>query len=230
MLGLLVIIVISWLLLHFIEKENINVLGIIPTRKNITQFIIGLIFLGLSNLLNIYFETIVKSIEWKSNPFNFHSIYNAFIYHFKSVLTEDLVFRGAILYILISKLGAKWALFLSAIIFGVYHVFSYGILEERIILIIYVIMVTGATGYVWAYAFYKTNSIMLGLGFHIGINMVNSFFFPSQAYGELLFSEISRISLTGWNEFYFSIFKGLFPSIMTFLFVKFLLRFEIKNN
>lgn len=43
MLGLLVIIVVSWVLLHFIEKRNIEALGIIPYGKRIIQFLIGLI-------------------------------------------------------------------------------------------------------------------------------------------------------------------------------------------
>ena len=65
---------------------------------------------------------------------------------------------------------------------------------------------------------------MLGLGFHLGYNLIRSFFFEAQPYGELIISQISEVSLTGWNEFYFSMFKGLFPSIMMLISVKLLLK------
>lgn len=224
MLGLLIIIIISWVLLHFIEKKNIDALGIIPKKNRIIHFLIGFLFIILVVLLNVFIETIVLKINWKLNDINYTNIFNAFIYHLKSALTEDLVFRGAILYILIQRIGAKKAILLSALIFGVYHVFSYGMIGERIILITYVIVITGFVGYVWAYTFHKTKSILMGLGFHVGVNLMNAFFFESQPYGELIFMQISKTDISSWNNFLFLIFKGLFPSILTLLFVKLLFR------
>lgn len=229
MLGLLVIIVVSWMLLHFIEKKNIEALGVIPYGKRIIQFLIGLFFIMLVNFLTIYIESIVMTVDWQlKSSINYKLIFESFIYHLRSALTEDLVFRGAILYILISKLGAKLAILLSAIVFGIYHVFSYGMTADRIIPILYVILVTGFTGYVWAYAFNKTKSIMMALGFHLGCNLVMTFFYSSQPYGELIFTELSRVNLSELNGIFYSLFKGLFPSIMTLAFVKLLLRFDLK--
>lgn len=223
MLGLLVIIVISWLLLYFIEKKNIEFLGIIPYGKRITQFFIGLVFISLIGLLNIYIESIVLKVDWQIQPnINYNLIFEALVYHLKSALTEDLVFRGAILYIFINRLGAKWAIVISAFCFGIYHVFSYGMIGERIIPILYVVIITGFIGYVWAYAFYKTKSIMMGLGFHFGYNLLMTMFYQSQPYGELIFTEISRADISEWNNFIFVIFKGLSPSILTLVFVKLL--------
>ena len=228
MLGLLVIVIISWMLLHFFEKKNIEVLGIIPTKKRIAQFLIGLVFITLVNLLNIYLETILLNVEWKLQAeINYQHILNSFLYHLRSALTEDLIFRGAILYILIQKLGTKWGILLSAIVFGIYHVFSYGILEGSLILISYVILITGFTGYVWAYTFHKTKSIFMGLGFHLGVNFVSTLFFESQPYGELIFTEVSKIHLSEWSKLFFLLFKGLFPSILTLVFVKQWLRFYV---
>jgi len=228
MLGLLVIIVISWILLYFIEKKNIEVLGFIPCGKRIIQFVIGLGFIVFINLIRIYIEQILLDVDWKLNTkINYSLIFDSFIYHIRSALTEDLVFRGALLYILISKLGAKRAILISAFFFGIYHVFSYGMTSERIVPIVYVILVTGVTGYVWAYTFYKSKSILLGLGFHLGYNLTMSFFYSSQPYGELIFTELSRTNFTSeWNELYFLLFNGLFPSIMTYIFVKALFHFN----
>lgn len=229
MLGLLVIIVVSWVLLHFIEKSNIEVLGIIPYGNRIVQLFIGLVFVMLITLLNIYIETLVLKVDWKmQSSINYDLIFDAMIYHLKSALTEDLVFRGAILYILIKRFGAKWGILISALCFGVYHVFSYGMTEASVIPILYVILVTGFVGYVWAYTFYKTKSIFLALGFHIGVNLTNAFFFESQSYGELVYETISKSQLRDWNWLYFNLFKGLFPTVMTLVFVKLLLRYNLK--
>lgn len=230
MIGLLVILAVSWLLLHFIENKNIDVLGIIPNYKHLGQFTIGFVFIIVVCLAMIYLETLVLSVKWQLNSvIHYQSIFNAFIYHLKSALTEDLVFRGAILYILIQRIGMQKAILISAFPFGIYHVFSYGMLESRIISILYVILITGATGWVWAYTFAKTKSILMPLGFHLGWNLIYSFFFNSQPYGGLLFTETSRAQLSGWNGFYFSIFKGLLPSLITFVFVKLLMHYKTKK-
>lgn len=221
MIGLFVIIIISWVLLRFIEKKNIEVLGIIPYPKRILQFFIGLVFMMLLNLVLIYFESLILNVEWQEqNSINYILIFNSFVYHFKSALTEDLVFRGALLYILISKIGSKKAILISAVFFGIYHVFSYGMTGDRIIPILYVTLITGFTGYVWAYTFYKTKSIMLALGFHLGYNFLMTLFYESNPYGQLIFMELNKESLMDWNWLFYSLIKGLLPSILTLIFVK----------
>jgi len=227
MLGLLVILVVSWGLLYLIEKEHIDVLGIVPTINRASQFFIGLLIITIIILVNITIETYFQQVEWRQNEFSYATLWNAFVYHLKSALTEDLVFRGAILYILMQRIGAIKAILLSAIIFGIYHWFSYGILHERPILLAYIFVVTGFNGYVWAYTFHKTKSILLALGFHVGSNLTMSCFYESQPYGELIFSAISKVDLVGWNEFYLSLFKGLFPALATLLFVKLLLKTKL---
>ena len=221
MLGLLVIIVISWVLLHFIEKKNITVLGILPNKKRTGQFLIGFFIMILISLLAIYIESLVLNVNWElKNTINYKNIFNSFVYHLRSALTEDLVFRGAILYILIQRIGAKKAILLSAIIFGVYHIFSYGMTEANIIPILYVILITGFTGYVWAYTFHKTKSILMALGFHLGHNLLMTFFYESAPYGELIFTELSKTELRDWNWLFYNLLKGLLPSITILAFIK----------
>lgn len=231
MLGLLVIIVASWVLLRFIEKKNIEVLGIIPNKQRSVQFLIGFVFIALICLISICIESFVLKVEWKKNDsINYTDIFNSFFYHVRSALTEDLVFRGAILYILISRLGAKWAILISALCFGVYHVFSYGMTGDRIIPILYVILVTGFVGYVWAYTFHKTKSILMALGFHVGYNFLMAMFYESPPVGELVFHELSKIELRDWNWLFYNIPKGIFPSLMTLIFVKQYLKYTTNKN
>lgn len=230
MLGLLIIIVISWGLLYRIQKKHITVLGVIPTPNRTLQFFIGLILIVIILLINIYIQTLLEKIEWHRNQINYSSLWNAFVYHFRSALTEDLVFRGAILYILIQRIGAMKGILLSAICFGIYHWFSYGVLDEGFIFLTYVFLVTGFAGYVWGYAFYKTKSILIALGLHTGFNLTMSCFFESQPYGELLFSIASKTDLTHWSGFFFSFFKGLFPSAAMLLCVKLLLKTNLFHS
>lgn len=229
MLGLLVIIIVSWVLLHFIEKKNIEDLGIIPNTRRLSQFFLGLLVIVVITLLNIYIETLVLNVDWKLNDVDYYSMFEALWYHLKSALTEDLVFRGVILYILIRRIGHKWAILISAVVFGVYHWFSYGIIGGKVILLAYVFIITGFTGYVWAFTFHKTKSVMMGLGFHLGINFINTCFFESQPYGELIFQEVSRTKIEDWNWLFFNLYKGLFPSIVTLIFVKQYLKFKPKK-
>lgn len=231
MLGLLVIIVISWVLLHLIEKKNIEALGIIPTRKRSVHFFIGFTIMIVICLISIFIESFILKVVWKQNDtINYLSIFDSFIYHLRSALTEDLVFRGAILYIFIQRIGTRKAILLSAFVFGVYHIFSYGMINSSLIAILYIIIITGFTGYVWAYTFDKTKSIMMGLGFHLGYNFLMSMFYENQPYGQLIFQEISKTSLIDWNWMFYNIPKGLFPSILTLIFVKQYLKYQANKN
>ena len=67
------------------------------------------------------------------------------------------------------------------------------------------------------------------LRFRLGFNFLMTLFYTSQPYGELLFTEISSPNLSEWNAFYFSVFKGLFLSITTLIFVKLALPFNLKR-
>ncbi len=53
-------------------------------------------------------------------------------WNINSVLFEELLFRGYLLYKAIEWLGARKGCFLSAIAFGVYHWFSYGVIGNVI--------------------------------------------------------------------------------------------------
>lgn len=230
MLGLLVILLISWGLLHLFEKMNLNALGLFPSVKRLSQYATGFVLMVIILLSLIGIETYVKSIQWQQQEVNFGTLGKAFIYHLRSALTEDLVFRGALLYILIQRLGPKWAIWISALVFGCYHIFSYGITHERPIVLIYVTVITGFAGYVWALAFHKTKSIYLGLGFHVGYNLLMSCFYESQPYGEILFSELSSVELSESAESWYSIFRGLYPAVLNLIGLLLLLKSGVWNK
>ncbi|HOP23284.1 MAG TPA: CPBP family intramembrane metalloprotease, partial [Gammaproteobacteria bacterium] len=124
MLGILLILLLSWALLHFIAEKNLMVLGPTPVPLRLLQFVLGFVLLFVLSLITVMTDTLVYSIQWQQVIINPNALFQSFWYYLKSALTEDLVFRGAILYLLIRKLGAIKAIVISSIIFGVYHWFS----------------------------------------------------------------------------------------------------------
>lgn len=198
MLGIFVIFAISWLLLHFTEKTNILALGFLPIKKRLKQFLIGFLITGMLCVLAQFLESYLKSSTWILNEnFTGGIILKSFWWDIKSVLTEELIFRGAILYILIQKIGSPKSILISAIAFGIYHWFSYGILGNVMAMIL-VFIGTGLMGYAWALAFSKTKSIMVPFGLHLGWNFIYNTIFSNGPLGELVLISNGGNELTDW--------------------------------
>ncbi|MFK7925863.1 MAG: lysostaphin resistance A-like protein [Bacteroidia bacterium] len=216
MLGIFVIILLSGVLLYWLEKDPIKAFGFKPVYKRLGQFFAGFGFLLLFHLMMIGLDTISQSIDWDLNPnFSYQLAAETVWYHLKSALTEELIFRGALLYLLIKKLGLQAGLIISSVAFGVYHWFSYGA-WGALVPMIYVFIATASMGYVWAWAFARTRSIMLGLGMHLGWNLMGAIFSTGPS-GDLLFIEQSRLAFSDWNNLWYLLGKGLAVPILTIL-------------
>ena len=190
MLGILVELIISWILLYLIERKNILSLGILPISKRLKQLAIGFLITAILCIGVEFLEILLKSSSLDLNEnASTTLILNMFWWDFKSVLTEELLFRGALLYILIERIGARKGIIISAIAFGIYHWFSFGIFGN-IIPMFFVFIGTGLMGYAWALAFSKTKSIFLPLGLHLGWNFTfNTIFSNGPLRNGLLITE-----------------------------------------
>ena len=179
MLGLLVVFVLSWLILWFFSKEHISILGIIPSSRLLREFSAGFLFMAIMCTINLLGQSYFKEISYVQNSnFGIWESLNAIWWTFKAALLEELVFRGAILYILIRKLGIVKACLIDAVAFGLYHWFSYEMFGSGLIPMIYIFLLTGASGWMFAYAFAKTKSLYAPLGLHFGwivVSIVNFF-------------------------------------------------------
>ncbi|MGA9327074.1 MAG: type II CAAX endopeptidase family protein [Salegentibacter sp.] len=183
MIGILVALAISWILLYLIEKKSILALGLIPNFRRIKQFGIGFLLTALLCFCVQLLEAIIKSSEWPINEkINGKFIFDMFYWDAISVITEELVFRGALLFILIKKLGVSKGIIISAITFGIYHWFSFGIFGN-IIPMFFVFIGTGLMGYAWALAFSKTESIAMPIGLHLGWNFTYNSIFSNGPLG-----------------------------------------------
>ena len=232
MIVILVAIAISWLLLFLIEKKSILALGLLPIIKRSKQFLIGFLLTGILCVLVQYIEASLKSSVWALNE-NITGvlIIKSFWWDFKSVLTEELIFRGAILYILIQKIGSYKGILISAIAFGIYHWFSFGVLGN-IMAMILVFIGTGLMGYAWAWAFAKTKSIILPLGFHLGWNFIHNTIFSKGPLGELVLTFQGGNELSDWTSLLNFILGLVLVPILLLIYVRYFIKEETisENN
>jgi len=162
MLGILVVIIISWLILRLISKEQLTVIGIRPNSSRLIEFTTGFLLTVIVSFINLYWQAYFKGITYILNPD--YGIVDGIMriwWTVKAVLFEELIFRGVILYLLIRRIGVVKACLIDALLFGIYHWFSYDMFGGRIIPMIYVLFVTGAGGWMFAYAFAKTTIFLI---------------------------------------------------------------------
>ncbi len=230
MIGIIIALAISWLLLFLIEKKSILSLGFLPILKRLKQFLIGFLITAILCAIVQYSESLLKSSHWVFNEQTTNLIVlKSFWWDFKSVLTEELIFRGAILYILVQKISANKAILISAMAFGIYHWFSFGVLGN-IVAMILVFVGTGLMGYAWAWAFAKTKSIMLPLGFHLGWNFIHNTLFSKGPLGELVLISQGGNELSGWTSFLnFALGLVLVP-ILLLIHIKYFVKEESESK
>ncbi len=209
-------------------KRNILALGFLPIAKRLKQFLIGFLITGILCILTQFLESYLKLSTWILNEnITGEIILISFWWDVKSVLTEELIFRGALLYILIQKIGLHKSILISAIAFGIYHWFSYGILGNLMAMIL-IFIGTGLMGYAWAWAFSKTKSIMLPFGLHLGWNFIYNTIFSNGPLGELVFITKGGNELTNWMSL-LNFTSGLvIVPILVLLFVRYCVKDETK--
>lgn len=223
MLGILVVFILSWLILWFLSKVHITVLGISPTGPRLKEFSIGFILMGILCTINLLGQSYFKEIIYSQNlKYGIWESLNGIWWTLKAALLEELVFRGAILYILIKKTGIVRACIISAIAFGVYHWFSYEMFGGRIIPMIYVFLLTGAGGWMFAFAFAKTKSLYASFGLHFGWIVVSIVVFSAGPLeNQLLIPEGEAVELGGWTTLIFFLWQAVVtPGIVTWYLLK----------
>lgn len=186
MLGLIVELIISWLLLWIFFKKGLLVLGIAPTQSRLFNLFFGISIAGVCCILYYLSFAFFTANKWAlNNEFTGKKLLTSSWWTLNSVLYEELIFRGALLYILIKKLGIRTACIISAICFGVYHWFTSGALGNPLQMTIIFIM-TGIWGVMFAMAFARTKSLYLPIGLHFGWNFISTVIFSQGPLGSQL--------------------------------------------
>jgi membrane protease YdiL (CAAX protease family) len=233
MIGILVQLGISWVLLHFIQKTNLKVLGFKPINFRIVQLLSGVLFGGLLCLIHSLSKDYLTGMQWRWNDdYTIMMFIGGLWWCLKSVLFEELIFRGALCYIGFQRVGPKITMLFSSVCFGIYHWFSWGVLGNPKMMII-TFMITGLYGWTLAYSYYKTKSILLGTGLHFGWNAIGLVVFSSGTIGnQLLISNkpegYAELSGNAQTTFFFVQLLGI--PLAHFLLVSVVLRFKSSQN
>jgi hypothetical protein len=187
MLQLIVLLAISWLLIWFFQKGNLSVLGLMPNKSRMKYFAVLFILSALAAasafLLRMYFA---KETYTFANALTTNSILLEIWYQCRTVLTEELLCRGVLLYMLIKKAGPTKAVIISSVVFAVLHWINAGV-WGNITQMIIVFGFTFAMGLLLAYAYARTFSLLLPFAIHFGWNLVQNYIFPDTTTGNHIF-------------------------------------------
>ena len=218
MLGALVVILLSWLLLKKLANEPITVLGIVPSKHRLKEFLIGMLFMAVIAIINFSGQAYFKGVTYALNPdYGIGRMLGGSFWVVQAVIFEELVFRGALLYLLIRYIGIIKACLISSILFGIYHWFSYGVFGSRLILMIYIFLITGAGGWMFAFAFAKTKSLFAPTGLHLGWNLVTAIIFSAGPIGnQILIEQGEPIQTNDWDTLIFFTLQAIVaPGLVT---------------
>lgn len=191
MLQLIGLLAISWLLIWHFEKGNLLVLGLSPTKERLKYsavlFFVSATISATSFLLRMYFAkeqyTISPSLTTKS-------VLIEIWYQFRTVITEELLCRGALLYILIKNIGRIKAVVISSIIFAILHWINAGI-WGNIIQMIIIFIFTFSMGLLLAYAYARTLSLLIPFAIHYGWNLTQNYIFSNTQTGNYIFTLVT---------------------------------------
>jgi len=187
MIGIVVILALSWLLLYrFDNKSGLRALGLQPTAKHLWLFAFGLLLTAASCVFYHLFLTVLHNNSWQLNTgYSWRALASGLWWNLKSALFEELLFRGVLLYFLLKWLGMHKACLVSALAFGVYHWFSYGAFGN-VVLMVYLLLATGTFGWMLAYSFAKSKTLYFPIGLHLGWNIINILVFSKGPLGNQL--------------------------------------------
>jgi membrane protease YdiL (CAAX protease family) len=220
MIGIIVILGISALLLGWVQKRQLTVLGFKPTKLRVIQLIFGLLLSAGICTIYHFLKVAFADNRWVLNHEMTFPITAAGVWWtLKSVLFEELLFRGALLYLLIEKTGVKKACLISAACFGVYHWFSYGAFGNPVQMI-FIFVTTGIFGWMLAFAFARTKSLYLPIALHLGWNLLNIVVFSNGPLGKQLFIPINENQPEGLISLFIFLFQVMALPLLVYLYLR----------
>ena len=224
MAGIIVELIISWLLLWFISKKHLSVLGFRPTKNRVTNLGVGLLIAASCCTIYQIMTTLFVNNNWTLNKqVTGKGILESSRWTLVSVIYEELIFRGALLYIAIKKLGVAKACILSAVCFGIYHWFTFNVFGNPFMMFITFLM-TAIVGFSWAFAFAKTSSLYLPIGLHLGWNLFGMVVFSNDSSGQAIFIRTNENQLHGLLSWLVFIFQVFALPLLTFWYLDWLLK------
>jgi len=221
MIGIIAELIISGLLLWYIDKKKLSVLGLQPNTSRMTNWISGFLLAAFVCILYHMMSKIFAGNSWVVNKhITSQAIATSSWWTLKSVLFEEFIFRGALLYLAIERWGIKKACYLSAVCFGIYHWFSYNALGNLFQMAI-IFLMTGIFGLMLAFAFAKTKSLYLPVGLHLGWNIVNIVVFSNGPLGQQIFIKANENKPEGILSLFIFLFQIVALPLLVYWYLKF---------
>jgi uncharacterized protein len=227
MIGIIIQVAISWLVVWLYERGNLSCFGLRPTTKRLTDFILFFFITAACAAVGFLLKMGIAKQSWMLNTrLDLLLIAKGGWFVMKSVLFEELIFRGVLLYILIKKMGAAWAIVISATAFGVYHWFSHEAFGNPQQMVIEFLM-SGTMGLVLAYGYAKTFSLYVPIAIHLGWNMVQMVVFSGNTIGGQLLVEVMPRPVITISYFSYYLMEGL-PLVSCWLINTWLLKRHVQ--
>lgn len=187
MIGIIVQLAISWLIIWWFEKGNLGFMGLMPTKKRLKDFVLFFLITATCAASGFLLQMYIVKQSWVLNPqIKAGIILEGTWFTLKSVLFEELIFRGILFYLLIKIIGATKAIIISGIAFGVYHWFSHELWGNPVQMIIE-FFTSGTMGLILAYGYTKTFSLFIPIAIHLGWNIVQMVIFSGNTIGNQVF-------------------------------------------
>ena len=222
MLQIIGLLTISWLLIWFFEKGNLAFLGLIPTKTQFKYAVVLFFVTAFISAATFGLRSYFLQEVYILSPSNTAQgvLLNSW-YQFRSVLTEELLFRGVLLYILIKKIGSTKGILISSVLFALMHWINPGVwgnIPQMATVFIY----TFAMGLLLAFAYAKTFSLLAPFAIHFGWNLTQNYIFPENLSGNHLFILAEQPMVTISYIIFFALFilPKLTVLIINYLIIK----------
>ena len=177
-----ILLALSWLLLR-VEGRGLAAIGIDQPRRRLREFLVGAALFGaIATVQQVALSLAADDLFVPNRALRGAQLLEGLRFVVNSVLFEELIFRGYLLFHAARRVGPTRAALLSAAAFGAYHWVSYGVLGQ-VVPMLYVFVLTGTVGYVWARAFIATGSVLAPIGMHLGWNGVSYLVFSAGPLG-----------------------------------------------
>jgi uncharacterized protein len=160
------------------DGKGLRNIGLVPTSSRVREFVLGFsLGVGLFVALALVRAAMVGATWSLNGPDAVVRLCAGLGISLVLLLPEELIFRGYAFQQLIAAAGARWAIVISAILFGMYHLVGSGMWG---IGAFFQAAMPALGGVVFGWAAVRTRGLALPIGLHLGGNWVQSSVFSFQ--------------------------------------------------
>ncbi|MGG6462413.1 lysostaphin resistance A-like protein [Solilutibacter silvestris] len=219
------LLVITWILLRF-EGRGLGAIGLNRWKRRTVEFAVGLVLMAGAATLQQLCAALSADDRFVFNTaLTLGRLGDGVRFVVNSVLYEELLFRGYLLFQAIRWLGPGRAVALDAVVFGAYHWFSYGVLGNPVAMA-YVFALTGAFGFMLARSFVATGSVAAPVGLHLGWNAAVQLLFSTGPLGAMVLIPSSGAAKMHASGAWSLVISLLFPLAVVAMVVLLCRRYE----